>query len=103
MKDNEFVVDVIGIAAFCAAKGLRLLRTEPIRTKRGILAFIFVDPEHRGAGLVGEYFTNGTVCARDYDHEITRCKGMIWDVRHPDEERKARAPLQPNYFPERAR
>jgi len=105
MKDkDEFVVDVLGIAAFCSARGLRLTRTEPVPSKRGILAFVFADPEHRGAALVGEFFTNGSICARDFDREITRVKGLIWDFVHPSTKRQVFGrdvePLQPRYFPE---
>jgi len=99
-QENTCLLDHLGVASYVAAKGLRLLNTELAPNKHGIIAFRFDDSEHRAAALIAEYYTNGTVVAREFDAQLTRLKSLIWDRVHPEGKRTVyRAPVTPNYFP----
>jgi len=102
MQSNEYVIDHLGAASYLAAKGLKLLGAVWSPTKRGIVQFRFDDSEHRAAALIGEFFTDGTVVAREFDVQLAKLKGIIWEHVHPEAKRKLYgrdiAPVTPNYF-----
>jgi hypothetical protein len=66
MEHNTYLIDNLGLASFLAAKGLRLIGTEPAPNKRGIVAFRFSDPENRAGSLIADFYVGGTVVARDF-------------------------------------
>jgi len=105
-QDNTCLIDNLGLASFLVAKGLKLRNTEAAPNKRGIVAFRFDDPEHHSATLIAEYYTDGTVIAREFDAQLTRLKTLIWNHTHPEGKRQIYGRdtvITPNYFPGGAR
>jgi hypothetical protein len=96
---NTCLIDNLGVASFLAAKGLKLLGTEPAPNKRNIVAFRFDDPERRAPGLIADYYTDAVVIARDFDEQLTRMKSLIWDRVHPEKRPyRSDSVVTPNYF-----
>ena len=98
MEHNIYLIDNLGLASFLAAKGLRVIGTEPAPNKRGIVAFRFSDPENRAGSLIADFYVGGTVVARDFDYQLTRMKSLIWDRTSPEKRPHSGSAVTPNYF-----